>query len=443
MSYQNTFPNRNTQQTISLRMICKTTRWVLLLGVLLLNRPTFAQNEAEYRKKLDQAAFLLIKTTVEFLATDTQTFQNVKANRCNCDSYDALKAFITQNDLIGADKLVDDARKRASQNIGLINQPRTALDGVKDFLIQKVARGDRANRQSLPGYAAFETALDGIINSTLGAASPVPTPVQPVVKPEPVTPPVASDSTETAPASTPSTTQSNWISMNSFALILSLLSLASVAFVAYLVLKNQKPQQSAREAQIETQLAKLTDRISKLEVRKNQTNETFQLNAQLEALERTVRQLEQNRVEKPAAPATKVPLEVVTPSEETSVEPEVPARPSNRFRTPTLPAKPTALYARTADLGDGFSAGGLLITPERDTVFDINLQSDTLATYQVSENADAQRLALSDPYSYLNDACEYLTQPNPNSRIRTEQAGRLTLQGDKWKIIEKAKIRFI
>lgn len=424
-------------------MICQTTRWILLLGVLLLNRPAFAQNDAEYRRKLDQAAFLMTKATVEFLATDAQTFPNVKSKQCACDSYEGLKEFIAQNDLVGADKLTDDARKRAAHNIAQINQPRTALEGVKDYLVQKVATGDRITRQTLPGYPAFQSTLDGIITSALGAGPAVVAPPQPVASAEEDAPADSIENTEKTPVTTPSPTQSNWNAMDSFALILSILSLIAVAFLAYLVIKNQKPQQSARDVQFDSQLAKLSDRISKLEVRKNQTNENFQLNAQLEALERAVRLLEQNRAEKPAAPAVKVPLEVVTPVQDAPTEPESAARPSNRFRTPTLPAKPTAFYARTADLGDGFSAGGLLTTPERDTVFDISLQSDTQATYQVSENADAQRLALSDPYSYLNDACEYLTQPNPNSRIRTEQVGRLTLQGDKWKITEKAKIRFI
>lgn len=425
-------------------MICQTTRWIFLLGTLLLSRPVFAQSDAEYRQKLDQAAFQMIKTTVEFLATDKQTFPEVQAAQCNCDSYEGLNEFIARNKLVGADKLVEDARRKAAQNIAQENQPLRAFTIIKENLIQKVAQGDKAIRQTLPAYPAFESALNGIINSTLNTGTPVAATLKPSENPEPVAEADTSNQPENAPVTPSSNTQSNWISMNSFALILSILSLAGVAFLAYVVLKDRKPQQSARDVQFDSQLAKLNDRISKLEVRKNQTNETFQLNAQLEALERTVRQLEQNRAEKPAAPAAKVPLEVVVPVQEIPAEPEGPARPANRFRpTPVLPTKPTTLYARTADLGDGFSAGGLLTTPERDTVFDISLQNDTQATYQVSENADAQRLALSDPYSYLNDACEYLTQPNPNSRIRTEQVGRLTLQGDKWKISEKAKIRFI
>lgn len=419
------------------------TRWFLLLSLVLLTRSASAQTDTEIREKLNQSAFQLIKTTVEFLATDSQTFPKVQTTQCNCDSYDSLKAFIEQNDLVGADKLVDEAQRRAAQHIAQINQPKSALKEVKEFLIQKIASGNRAERKNLPNYPAFETALDNIVNQGLSpnAASVAPQQL-PTVSETAGLP----DTLETpSPSITPTTnSQSNWISMAGIALFLSILSLIGVAFLTYTVLKAQKPEQSARDIQFDSQLAKLTDRVSKLEIRKNQPNENFQLNAQLEALERAVRHLEQERTEKPAAAAPAIPLEVVQVVQEVPAEPEEPARPMNRYRTPSVePPKPTAFYARTADLGDGFSAGGLLATPERDTVFDVILETDTQATYQVSENPDAQRLALSDPYSYLNDACEYLTQPNPTSRIRTEQAGRLHLQGDKWKIIEKAKIRFI
>ncbi|GAB3315806.1 hypothetical protein GCM10027299_05270 [Larkinella ripae] len=425
-------------------MIYQTTRWLLLLGVLFLNRTVFAQTDTQIREKLHQAAFQMVKRTVEFLATDKVTFPKVQTTQCGCDSYDSLKAFIRQNDLVGADKLVEEAQRRAAQNIAQINQPRTALTEVKEYLIVKIASGNRAERRNLPGYPAFESDLDKIIDSGLSAnpAAPVtpPTTVASTDDDQPV-PSEAASTTSTTPTTNP---QSNWISMDGIALFLSILSLVAVAFLAYIVVKGQKPQQSARDVQFDSQLAKLADRISKLEVRKNQPNENFQLNAQLEALERSIRQLEQNRAEKPAAAVAKVPLEVVKPMLEEAPESESAGRPMNRYRTPSVePPKPMAFYARTADLGDGFSAGGLLTTPERDTVFDITLQNDTLAAYRVSENADAQRLALSDPYSYLNDACEYLTQPSPNSRIRTEQPGQLALQGDKWKIVEKAKIRFI
>ncbi|MGA0559181.1 hypothetical protein ACO2Q8_21160 [Larkinella sp. VNQ87] len=420
-------------------MIRLSTRWLLLLGVFLLIQPVIAQDD--YQKKLEQSAFQMIKVTVEFLATDAQTFPKVQSTQCDCDSYDSLKAFITTNDLVGADKLVDEARRRAAQHIAQINQPKTALTEVKDFLIQKITSGNRANRKMLPGYTAYETKLGRIIDGGLSGEtvaevhSPTPTVAEPVTPADTVTD--TQDVSNTPTTNSPS----NWMSMAGIALSFSILSLLGVAFLAYLFMKNRQPQPSARDVQVDSQLAKLADRISKLEIRKNQPNENFQLNAKLDALERAVRQLEQNRAEKPASttPMPKVPLEVVAPAQA-----EVPVQPTNRFRNaPAEPAKPKAFYARTADLGDGFSASGLLLKPERDTVFDILLQSDMQAIYRVSENPDAQRLALSDPYSYLNDACEYLTQPNPTSRIQTEQPGQLSLQGDKWKIVEKAKIRFI
>lgn len=109
----------------------------------------------------------------------------------------------------------------------------------------------------------------------------------------------------------------------------------------------------------------------------------------------------------------------------------------------STPAAPRILYARTVDLGDGFSADSLSeTTSERPMVYQIQLASPTQASFRVADDPYAQRLALSDPYSYLNDACEYTSQPAANSRIQTVKPGRLTLQGGKWAITEKAQISF-
>ncbi|HEY0108914.1 MAG TPA: hypothetical protein VGB67_04745 [Fibrella sp.] len=110
---------------------------------------------------------------------------------------------------------------------------------------------------------------------------------------------------------------------------------------------------------------------------------------------------------------------------------------------PTQPAAPTKLFARTADLGNGFSVAGLLAVAERGTVYEIDLTSPNTATFSVSQLPESQQLAMSDPYSYLSDACLYENQPGgPNSRIKTVAPGQLALQGDKWQITEKARIGF-
>lgn len=111
---------------------------------------------------------------------------------------------------------------------------------------------------------------------------------------------------------------------------------------------------------------------------------------------------------------------------------------------PVVPAKPTKLFARTADLGNGFSVAGLLEMAERGTVYEIDLTSPGTAVFRVSQSPESQQLAMSDPYSYLSDACLYENQPGgPNSRIQTVAPGQLTLQGDKWQITEKARIGFM
>jgi hypothetical protein len=99
-------------------------------------------------------------------------------------------------------------------------------------------------------------------------------------------------------------------------------------------------------------------------------------------------------------------------------------------------------YARTPDLGDGFSLENLADDLTRPMVFVIRQTSPTTATFSVLDSPDAQQLALSDPFSYLKDACEYRAQPGQYSRIQTDAPGRLSLQDRKWRIDEKARINF-
>jgi hypothetical protein len=77
-------------------------------------------------------------------------------------------------------------------------------------------------------------------------------------------------------------------------------------------------------------------------------------------------------------------------------------------------------------------------------VYDIELTSPGTALFRVNASPEAQQLAMSDPYSYLSDACLYENQPGgPNSRIQTVAPGQLVLQAEKWQITEKARIGFV
>ncbi|MBO0933514.1 hypothetical protein [Fibrella aquatilis] len=144
-----------------------------------------------------------------------------------------------------------------------------------------------------------------------------------------------------------------------------------------------------------------------------------------------------------------VPLSV-TPSPAAPVPPAPqPVAAASVAPTPVVPAAPVAptrLFARTADLGNGFSVSGLSEQAERGMVYELELTSPQTAQFRISAAPEAQQVAMSDPYSYLSDACLYENQPNMQSgtvRIQTLTPGQLTLVGDKWQITEKARIGFV
>ncbi|WP_041258002.1 DEAD/DEAH box helicase family protein [Fibrella aestuarina] len=113
--------------------------------------------------------------------------------------------------------------------------------------------------------------------------------------------------------------------------------------------------------------------------------------------------------------------------------------------TPVPVSSPVAattpsMYASSVDLGDGFSSGNLTPDSERG-VYQITPTGADRAEYQVRPEAAA--LALSDPYSYLQDGATYpLAGMDRAAGLVTTQPGTLVRQGDKWKIERKATLQF-
>ncbi|UHG89938.1 hypothetical protein [Spirosoma oryzicola] len=135
------------------------------------------------------------------------------------------------------------------------------------------------------------------------------------------------------------------------------------------------------------------------------------------------------------------PAQPVVATSEPVQRPAAPM-PSQAQRSAPVKTLPSKLYARTADVPGGFSVSSLVETPNRPMVFVITPTGPAQATFRVTDDPEAQRLALSDPYSYLSDACNYQSRPEANSRIHMISDGKLQLQGEKWHIIEKAEISF-
>lgn len=430
----------------------------LFLLTVLLSPSVHAQLDSTDKKIVDQAAFQLTKATVEFVATDKLTFGNLSKTTCEtCADYASLIQFIKTSKLTKADELVRDAQKKV---VALTMPTATAdqiLTGLKQYLHNRATTGDdRERRTKLPSYTTYTTRVATILAGA-GVAG------EPVAANGPQTAADTMDTGELAgPTSSVTKADTGIFSYGGIALILSLLNLAGLAY-----LWSIKNTRTAAKTESTSQLAEVSSRMVILErERKELANRIARLEKVANTpAERTAPTPDTRRPDvvtpKPAPtqsapqparpaqsvqPATPQPMPAPQPVQTQPAPQPVPtsqpsfqsqATPSNQPRR-----REVVLYGRTADLGDGFSVASLLTAPDRDTVFQIEVRTDSQAIYRVTEEPGAQQLALSDPYSYLADACEYLAKPIPNARIRTDQLGQLALQGDKWRIVEKAKISF-
>jgi len=111
---------------------------------------------------------------------------------------------------------------------------------------------------------------------------------------------------------------------------------------------------------------------------------------------------------------------------------------------PVQPAKPAVQikYAKWADMGDGFSLGELSDEPDNEKIFEIVIATNNTAKFKIASNRDAQLFALSNPNIYLKSTCKYDSIPAYNSSIITEAEGDLKLKGNKWQILNPARIIF-
>ena len=99
-------------------------------------------------------------------------------------------------------------------------------------------------------------------------------------------------------------------------------------------------------------------------------------------------------------------------------------------------------YTKYADMGDGFSVGELSKEQNDENIFEIVITSNNTAKFRIVSNRNAQLFALSNAAYFLGKTCKYDTVPSSNAKITTETEGELKLHGNKWQIINPAKIIF-
>jgi len=425
-----------------------------LLFLMLVGRMAFAQSDSVSTQVVDDAALRMLKATVEFLATDTQTFGKVKYTVCtDCQTEERILAFIGENNLTNASSLLARVRQRKMELLwersgqALSEDVVTQiLEDLSQYLKTEVTKGrSREHRMQLPTYPAFAEALEQAIAQENAPSSELQV-VDRLASRRSV-----SDSVRSLSADAPTITADVPApSPEAFPYGMVALGLALFNLVVMGVLGWRQRQEGVQMA--EGALDELTERLVLLE------NERIQVMNRLRVAEHTLQISRGHQlVSAELAHATPTsamvqPVPAATRPEPVSVPAAVPipkaASPAPAPRPEPRPMGSTAtqdvvMFGRTADLGDGFSRFGLQSVPHRDTIFEIYRLDQTQATYRISESSELQRLALSDPYSYLANTCTYLTPPRPGSRILTEHPGHLLLQGDKWVITEKAQISFL
>lgn len=72
----------------------------------------------------------------------------------------------------------------------------------------------------------------------------------------------------------------------------------------------------------------------------------------------------------------------------------------------------------------------------------ITIDNHNTASFEITNNDVAQQKAINGSSTFLQPACEYNNDINDGNKIRTLQKGKLTKQGNHWKIDKKALIEF-
>jgi hypothetical protein len=102
---------------------------------------------------------------------------------------------------------------------------------------------------------------------------------------------------------------------------------------------------------------------------------------------------------------------------------------------------PKLLYAKYADLDDGFSANVLSTIQNGENIYEIESIDDS-AVFRISSDPHAQKYALAESSYTLGKACELENQPFKGCQIFLKRKGLLLNVSGNWIIQQKAIIEF-
>ncbi|SFF00438.1 hypothetical protein SAMN05518672_1147 [Chitinophaga sp. CF118] len=407
---------------------------LLFVLPLLFCTELFAQTPVE--KKISKAKYDIIKRTVEFLSTDTASFEEVKENKCkSCigNSYEALKQFAKDNGLKNVDLLIDGWRdKKVLPN-------KRALEKFDTLLLRKITTNSsdnkkRSKRITIDSYGAYRDDVRKTIDDYSNAT---------VINGDSATPLVAQQA-DTAKEETKNTALVNKGSgitndnkgagREDDPQEIPWLYLAGGAFLAFLTLYFFIEGRKNRE-----KINKLKKELK--DVIRNRDANIDNLRVEVKSLKEKISETEERlaQVSDKQAEERKAYQQKVREARE-----EIP---KDKFSKDAVSDRPRGFgpivkYARYADLGDGFSSEDLLDNHDSETIFEITITAPDAGTYKVTSNQQAQKYALSNASYFLSNTCLYDSLPSVDSTIITNEPGVLLLKGNKWVIHKPARLSF-
>jgi hypothetical protein len=113
--------------------------------------------QPETGKQVEAAKFEIVKATVEFLASDRETFKEAKETVCmHCEGYSALLQFVQRNKIKKADDLIRKWREEKKVDTTSANRNKS-LERFKREVIGDITTG-------LPGYLPYTVKLDPLFS---------------------------------------------------------------------------------------------------------------------------------------------------------------------------------------------------------------------------------------------------------------------------------------
>ncbi len=400
-------------------------KWMIVFVFTICQFSANAQADAE--KQISEAKFQIIKETIEFLASDKETFKEAKEKQCaNCIGYKDLLQFIEKNKLKKADGLISEWKK--IQIDTSFNGWKNSIQKFRNQVIGDITSGAKSKRKNFQNYKAYEGSLELVIEK-VSIAEPIAN-VPDVQKIEEKPGPVV-ESKVTEPEIVMSEKSSESASFFAFLPDLSkdmsytilLLLIAGIMFLLWVLRnKNQVIERNERTLNDHLHKSGSTEFQSK-----SLSNELRAVKQKLKEAEAEIAILQEN---------VRAELER---NERLSAVPEIE---KSVEKAPAPAVESPIKYARYADQGDGFSVQELLEEEDSETIFELMILSPNTASFKISNNQNAQRYALSNSPYFLGKTSLYDTFPTGNSLINTDIPGELKLQGNKWLIVKPIQISF-